>query len=59
VIALLALAACANVNTQVVQFDPAERYSPTHIVEVLLQKATRRTWSSRSSKRGAIWTRIC
>ena len=42
-VALLALSACATVNTQVVELTPAQKYppkSPTE-VEVLLQKPTR------------------
>jgi hypothetical protein len=36
-----ALAACASVSTQVVEFKPAQKYPPTQYVEVLLEKPTR------------------
>lgn len=38
---VLALAACATVSTQVVEFKPAQKYPPTQYVEVLLEKPTR------------------
>jgi hypothetical protein len=39
--ALLALAACATVDTKVVTLNPALQYPPTKNVEVLLQKPAR------------------
>jgi hypothetical protein len=37
----LLVSGCETVSTQVVQYDPAVQYPPTHSVEVLLQKPAR------------------